>query len=77
VVGFLVKPSVRQLMDETVGLTEQRALEEASFDADLIWQAWTVRLNESAILLVWLVLYASVGVAVAAAGPARHTRSSP
>jgi hypothetical protein len=73
--GFRIKAEVRELMSTTVGMTAQRDLEEAGFDQDLVWESWTVRFNQGAMLVCSLFVCVATGVALAASGsipPARH-----
>ena len=69
--GFLLIDEVKGLMsgpNRVVGLTYQKALEEASFDPDLVWKPWTVRFNQAALLLCWIGVFSGAGLALAASG---------
>src|SRR5262249_20612456 len=58
--GFLLNDDVAALSkgpNRIVGLTRQRALEEAEFDPDLVWKPWTVRVNLTALLLCWIGMF--------------------
>jgi hypothetical protein len=72
IAGFLPIKEVGDLMwgeDRIIGLTYERALEEASYDPDLVWKPWTVRLNQAAFLLAWLGIFVGVGMASTASVP--------
>jgi hypothetical protein len=69
--GFLLIDEVKGLMsgpNRVVGLTHQKAREEASFDPDLVWKPWTVRFNQAALLLCWIGIFSGAGLALAASG---------
>ena len=55
-----------------IGLTYQKALEEASYDPDLVWEPWTVRFNQAAFLLAWLGIFAGAGMTSAYSGIIDH-----
>jgi hypothetical protein len=70
--GLLLNEDVKALIEgpnRIVGLTAQMALEEASFDPDLVWIPWTVRFNQAALLLCWMGLFAGVGLTLVSSGP--------
>jgi hypothetical protein len=76
--GFLLQDDAWQLMrgpDRDVGLTDQKALENASFDPEQVWKPWTVRLCQAVLLLSWVGLFAGVGLGLAASGIHARRRS--
>lgn len=65
VYGFVLKPEIKQLIDDKLVLNAEEALEGAEYNPKNVWQPWSVTLIRVGVLASWLVMFLSLSLFIA------------